>query len=396
MNNISGNTMWIDNITQYLQKKHDENCYRKRIAISGGNKRIILFNNKCYLNFASNDYLGLSQHPDIIHAWQEGSNKFGIGSGGSGHIAGYSLIHNEFEQQLAHWLGYKRAILFTSGFAANQSVISCMLSFIKVVIADKLSHASIQEAAHLSCHNFYRFHHNNLISLNNICKKNIDKSSPLIISEGIFSMDGDIAPLTELRKITDRYQGVLMIDDAHGIGIISEQGKGCCNQHNIQADILIITFGKAFGVSGAAVLCNDIVAELLTQKARHLIYSTNIPSAQVYALQTALEIIQLADPERQKLMNNIILFRQLAAQVGIKLSNSSTAIQPYILGSNELAIKFAYKLREKGIWLNAILPPTVPNGKSRLRITLSAFHTTEDINYLVDCLACCNKEINCE
>lgn len=386
---MQSTTIWLNKIDQQRQKQLDQNLYRHRVANIGGNQRHIQIDGKQYLNFASNDYLGMSHNKHIIQAWQEGANRFGLGSGGSGHVTGYSAIHQQFEEQLADWLGYSRAVLFTSGFAANQALIYSLADNDDVIIADKLSHASIQEAAHLKCCHYYRFKHNDMSSLTAVCQKTSRQSKPLIISEGVFSMDGDLAPLFELQQISTQYQGWLVIDDAHGIGVLGENGKGSCDLHNIKPDTLIITFGKAFGLNGAAILCDEPLAELLIQKARHLIYSTNMPIAQAYALQEALAQIKQADDSREKLYQNIAIFKQLIQSIPLKLTDSKTAIQPLIVGDNGLALDLAYQLQKQGIWLTAIRPPTVPSGQARLRITLSSYHEENDIYYLIESLAKC-------
>lgn len=381
---------WSAYIEQQLQQRHQSFNYRSRHTNLAGNMRELVHNNQHYLNFASNDYLGLSHETSVIKAWQIGAERYGVGSGGSGHITGYSAIHQQLEQELADWLGYPRALLFNSGYAANQAVIACLLSKGDAVLADKLSHASLLEAAHQSGGQLRRFKHNDVGTLEKLLRQNRAKQSDmaktLIVTEGIFSMDGDCAPLVELSILSQQYDSWLMVDDAHGIGVCGEQGRGSCWLNNIKPQLQIVTFGKAFGMSGAAVVCDENTAEYLLQFAHHLIYSTAMPIAQAYALIAALHRVQQGDDLRHKLQRNIAHFRQLADALSLPLSCSHTAIQPLIIGENNQALAIAEYVKQQGIWLTAIRPPTVPVGSARLRITLSAFHQPDDITKLVEVL----------
>ncbi|HAT1618304.1 TPA: aminotransferase class I/II-fold pyridoxal phosphate-dependent enzyme, partial [Raoultella ornithinolytica] len=228
------------------------------------------------LNFSSNDYLGLSQHPQIIAAWQQGAARYGVGSGGSGHVSGYSEAHRELEESLADWLGYPRALLFISGFAANQALITALLARDDRIVADRLSHASLLEAASLSPAQLRRFAHNDVQQLSELLGKPL-AGQQLVVTEGVFSMDGDSAPLRDIAPTTRAAGGWLLVDDAHGIGVVGDEGRGSCHAQNVRPELLVVTFGKAFGVSGAAILCDEALADYLLQFARHLIYSTAMP-----------------------------------------------------------------------------------------------------------------------
>ncbi|PVZ87046.1 8-amino-7-oxononanoate synthase [Serratia sp. S1B] len=376
---------WQQRIEQALDERQQNAAYRQRQVIEGGNGRDLQCNGKRYLNFSSNDYLGLSQHAEVIAAWQQGAVHYGVGSGGSGHVTGFSQAHNELEQQLAQWLGYPRALLFISGYAANQAVLAALMQAGDCLIADRLSHASLLEAAMHSPAQLRRFHHNQPHSLASLLQKNCT-GQQLVITEGVFSMDGDSAPLAELQALTHQAGGWLMVDDAHGIGVRGAQGRGSCWQQGVHPEILVVTFGKAFGVSGAAVLCDESLAEYLLQFARHLIYSTAMPPAQACALQAALHCIQQGDELRVRLQRHIQRFRAGVADLPLKLTDSDTAIQPLVVGDNQQALFLAQRLREQGLWVTAIRPPTVPPGSARLRITLTAAHQTEDIERLLEVL----------
>ncbi|AIR04187.1 8-amino-7-oxononanoate synthase [Cedecea neteri] len=376
---------WQQRISEALSERRASASFRTRQASTLGNGRIFTANDREYLNFSSNDYLGLSHHPQIVDAWQKGAAQFGVGSGGSGHVTGYSRAHQAFEEQLAEWLGFERALLFISGYSANQAAISALAQKTDTIIADKLCHASMMEAAMQSPAQLRRFHHNDVHALATQLGKT-NEGERLTLTEGIFSMDGDSAPLADIAQATRQAGGWLMVDDAHGVGVVGHEGRGSCHQQNIRPDILVVTFGKAFGGSGAAVLCNEETAHYLLQFARHLIYSTAMPPAQAVSLQTALKVVQQGDVLRERLTENIQRFRRGATQLSLKLADSNSAIQPLIVGENQRTLDLASQLRERGFWLTAIRPPTVPPGSARLRITLTAAHTSDDIDALLEAL----------
>ncbi|WP_237387538.1 8-amino-7-oxononanoate synthase [Xenorhabdus sp. Sc-CR9] len=376
---------WSDSLSRRLAERRGTSLWRNRQVHQGSDGRLLFTSDGQYLNFSSNDYLGLSQHPKIIAAWQQGAEQYGVGSGGSGHVTGYTTAHHTLEQQLAEWLGYSHALLFISGYAANQGVIAALMEKDDRVIADRLSHASLMEAAMQSPAQLRRFLHNDMDSL----KQYLSKECPgktLVVTEGIFSMDGDRAPLELIMQQAKSTESWLMVDDAHGIGIHGDEGRGSCWMQNVKPEILIVTFGKAFGLSGAAVLCDEQTAEYLIQYARHLIYSTSMPPAQAVAISEAVRQIRAGEALRQTLQNNIRYFRHEAQHLPFSLIDSETAIQPLIIGDNELCIMLSQVLRQKKVWVKGILPPTVPPESARLRITLTASHTRQDIDILLEAL----------
>lgn len=376
---------WTSFIDSQLQKRKDASAWRERSCLEKSSGRELHFQGKSYLNFSSNDYLGLSQHPEIIRAWQQGAQEYGVGSGGSGHITGFTHAHHQAEQKLADWLGYPRAILFISGFAANHALITALMTAEDRILADKLSHASLLEGAMHSQAQLRRFSHNSVDSLEKLISKP-HTSKTLVVTEGVFSMDGDSAPLDELQTLAHAHNAWLMVDDAHGLGIWGKQGRGSCDEYGIKPDILVATFGKAVGVSGAAVLCDERTADFLIQAARHLIYSTSMPPAQAVAISAAVGEIQQADEQRAQLQRNIHYFKRQLNLPDMHLVDSNTAIQPLIVGDNEKSLQLSQFLREKGIWIQAIRPPTVPPGSARLRMTLSAAHQQDDIDKLLEAL----------
>ncbi|OON38875.1 8-amino-7-oxononanoate synthase [Izhakiella australiensis] len=377
---------WQQRITEACQQRRAAGLWRERHQVSQRGASQIAIDGKSYLNFSSNDYLGLSQHPQLLTAWQQGIARYGAGAGASTHVTGYHHVQAEFEQQLADWLGYPRALLFISGFAANQALVAALMASGDRILADRLMHASLLEAAAQSPASLRRFAHNQPPALARLLASPCSGET-LVVSEGIFSMDGDCAPLADLQHLTRQHQGWLLVDDAHGIGVSGEGGRGSCWQQQVQPDLLVVTFGKAFGVSGAAVLCSEALAQYLLQFCRHLIYSTAMPPAQICALQAALLLVQQGDEYRQRLQHNIRYFRQRALTLPGSLMDSDSAIQPWVVGDDDRALALAAALRQRGCWVGAIRPPTVPAGSARLRITLSAAHDERQIDSLLEALS---------
>ena len=373
---------WHQRITATLDERRAVNALRARI-VGKSDATGFIHQGRRYRNFSGNDYLGLSRHPALVEAWRQGAQRYGVGSGGSGHVTGFHQAHHRLEQTLAEWLGYPRALLFISGFSANQAVIGALMQKEDRIVADRLSHASLLEAASLSPATLRRFHHNDVDALQALLDKPLT-GLQLAITEGVFSMDGDRAPLAEIAAA--KRNALLMVDDAHGIGVVGEGGRGSCAAANVKPDILVVTFGKAFGLSGAAVLCSEDLADYLLQFARHLIYSTAMPPAQAHALQTAVAVIRQADEQRAALQAHIARFRRRMADIPLQLADSQTAIQPIIVGDNQRTLQLAARLRERGLWVTAIRPPTVPAGSARLRITLNAAHNESDIDALLEAL----------
>ncbi|EPL9846189.1 8-amino-7-oxononanoate synthase [Klebsiella aerogenes] len=378
---------WQQRIDRALDERRAAEAFRRRLPVSHGAGRWLEREGERWLNFSSNDYLGLSQHGAIIAAWQQGAERYGVGSGGSGHVSGYSEAHRALEEELADWLGYPRALLFISGFAANQALIAALAEKDDRIVADRLSHASLLEAASLSPAQLRRFTHNDPQQLAQLLAKPLD-GQQLVVTEGIFSMDGDSAPLADIQAAARSAGALLLVDDAHGIGTIGDEGRGSCHTQAVRPELLVVTFGKAFGVSGAAVLCSESMADYLLQFARHLIYSTAMPPAQAVALSAALRIIcsDEGQQRRETLTARIRQFRAGMGDVSLGLTDSRSAIQPLIIGDNARALALASSLREAGCWATAIRPPTVPAGGARLRLTLTAAHQAEDIARLLEVL----------
>ncbi len=346
---------WQQRIDRALDERRAAEAFRRRLPVSHGAGRWLEREGERWLNFSSNDYLGLSQHGAIIAAWQQGAERYGVGSGGSGHVSGYSEAHRALEEELADWLGYPRALLFISGFAANQALIAALAEKDDRIVADRLSHASLLEAASLSPAQLRRFTHNDPQQLAQLLAKPLD-GQQLVVTEGIFSMDGDSAPLADIQAAARSAGALLLVDDAHGIGAIGDEGRGSCHTQAVRPELLVVTFGKAFGVSGAAVLCSESMADYLLQFARHLIYSTAMPPAQAVALSAALRIIRSDEGQQRRefLSARIRQFRAGMGDVSLGLTDSRSAIQPLIVGDNARALALASSLREAGCWATAI------------------------------------------
>ncbi|EOV8972015.1 8-amino-7-oxononanoate synthase [Cronobacter turicensis] len=376
---------WQARIDTALRAREASHSLRRRVVCTPAPGGALVHQGVRYRNFSGNDYLGLSQHPALIAAWRQGAEMFGVGSGASGHVSGYSGAHQSLENALAQWLGFDRALLFISGFAANQAVVAALMQQPDRILADRLSHASLLEAASHSPATLRRFAHNAPGALAALLGKPCDGLT-LVFTEGVFSMDGDSAPLADIAGLAQGEQTLLMVDDAHGIGVLGREGRGSCDVAGVRPDLLLVTFGKAFGLSGAALLCSESMADYLLQTARHLIYSTAMPAAQACALDAALTVIREGDDLRARLARNVTRFRTGASQLPLTLADSQTAIQPLIVGENGAALTLAEKLRERGCWATAIRPPTVPAGTARLRLTLSAAHQDDDIDALLEAL----------
>lgn len=378
-------------IQHTLQNQQEKQLYRQRQVINRGYQQghdiasvIHESSQQTLVNFSSNDYLGLACDPSLVQAWQQGLELYGCGSGASPLVTGQHTPHAKLEHHLATWLGFERALLFSSGYSANQAVLLSLLTRDDCLIQDKLNHASLMEAGMLSPATMKRFHHNDLSALQGLLEKNSGLSK-LVVTEGAFSMDGDLAPLAEIHALCQQHHSWLMVDDAHGCGVLGEYGRGSCDIAQITPDILIVTFGKAFGIQGAAVLCSDNIAEFLIQKARHYIYSTAMPPAQAYALLHACQLIEHQGWRREKLLQLSQCFSQ---HLGSNVIHpvTPTPIKPIIIGDSERALDISQQLKQRGFLVSAIRPPTVAVNSARLRVTLTAAHTTEQVIELANAI----------
>lgn len=382
--------MFSDRIDAALEARKIAALDRKITVLEGGNQPSFRFGDMCYTNFSSNDYMGLASSNELSKAWQDGIDKYGAGSGASPLVTGFSTAHKQLEEALCNWLGFERAILFSSGFSANQAVLFSLLDKDDLLVQDKLNHASLMEAGILSPASMKRFKHNNVNHLNEILST--EKES-LVVTEGVFSMDGDLAPLSEIAKVTSRRGNWLMVDDAHGVGVLGENGAGSSNEANIVPQILIVTFGKAFGLSGAAVLCGTALGDYLTQFAKHHVYSTAMPPSQAHALTHAAVMLKNQHWRRDKLMSLYETYN--ATLSGIPgFVETKTPIKPFICGDVTKTMTLTEHLQKAGNWVTAIRPPTVPKDSCRIRITLTANHTTEQVTDLANSIIQFSEKYN--
>jgi 8-amino-7-oxononanoate synthase len=385
----------MQDLAAALSARKQQQLYRTRQTLEGPQDVVVRIGGRDYLSFCSNDYLGLANHPEVVAAFKQGADRFGVGSGAAHLISGHSYAHQALEEELAEFVGSPRALLFTTGYMANLGVVTALTGRGDEVFEDRLNHASLLDAAALSAARLVRYAHNDVQSLQRKLSAS-QAQQRLVATDGVFSMDGDRAPLRPMQQLAQQYAAWLLVDDAHGFGVLGEQGRGWCveqlgaDQTNV---VLMATLGKALGTGGAFVAGSEDLIETLIQRARTFIYTTASPPALAWATRTALGLVREGDDRRARLFANITYFRRSAAELGVPLMPSDTAIQPVLVGEAGAALGLSEALRQRGVLVTAIRPPTVPQGASRLRITLSANHTREQLDRLLAALAACRAEI---
>ncbi len=381
---------WSKQLTENLATRKQNGRYRQqRTRLGSQGVNVVVDGNK-YLSFCSNDYLGLTNHPALKKAFIEAVEQQGVGAGAAHLLTGHSRYHQKLEEELADFMGQQRSLLFSSGYQANLGVIDGLMTRGDVIIQDKLNHASLLDGGRLSAAQQLRYQHADMAALAIRLEQSDHANQRMIISDGVFSMDGDIAPLPELISLAKQHNTAVFIDDAHSLGVLGEQGRGCVEYFDIKQDELPIvmgTFGKAFGTAGAFVAADEEVIETLIQQARTYIYTTAQPAAIASATLASLKLVKNETWRRQKLQALTAQFRTGAKQLGLEIMLSSTAIQPMLIGDDKRAIEIGKNLEQKGILVGVIRPPTVPAGSARLRITFSANHTEQNVIQLLDALA---------
>ena len=371
-----------------LKRLQDEHLYRQRRIIDGPQGVHLSVGGRQLLSFCSNDYLGLANHPEVVKAMQAGAARWGVGSGASHLVNGHSSAHHALEEELAAFTGRPRALLFSTGYMANMGVIAALCGRGDYVFEDRINHASLLDGGLLSQAQMQRYRHSDAIALNQKLAKH-DNGEKLVVTDGVFSMDGDIAPLPTLSQTAKQHDAWLMVDDAHGFGVLGKNGGGCVEHFGLNIEevpILIGTLGKAFGTFGAFVAGPEEMIEYLIQKARPYIYTTALPPAVAEASSTSLKLLQTEIWRREKLQALIKQFRSGATELGLELMASETPIQPLLIGDNHKAMAISEKLLKQGILISAIRPPTVPDGTARLRVTFSAEHSEDDVKRLLSTL----------
>lgn len=371
-----------------LDERRQQHLYRQRSNLNSRCAATIMVDGKSQHNFCSNDYLGLAGHPDIAKALQQGADQYGTGSGASHLISGHSQAHEQLEQELAEFTGRPRALLFSTGYMANMGVISALVGRRDLVLQDRLNHASLLDGGLLSRADLQRYKHANTEDLAaRLSASNAERK--LVVTDGVFSMDGDLPPLESMAVVTNQHQGWLMVDDAHGFGVLGKHGGGLIEALDLsieQVPILVGTLGKAFGTFGAFVAGSEALIETLIQFSRSYIYTTALPPAVAVASSASLKILQAESWRREKLVSLVSRFRLGAEQIGLDLMDSQTPIQPVQINNDQRVMEINQQLRAKGFMVGAIRPPTVPAGSGRLRICLSATHTEDQIDQLLEAL----------
>jgi 8-amino-7-oxononanoate synthase len=381
----------MGNIEDFLQKQQQNNLLRSLNPADFRQDGKIYFNNKEYYDFSSNDYLGLSGHPKLKQAAITALEKYGVGSCASRLLSGDGNIFHQLEQAAAKFVNKPAGLIYNSGYQANLGIISALCRHNDVVFCDKLVHASIIDAIKLSQCKFYRFNHNDLDHLKLLLEKYRPRyKQAMLISETVFSMDGDLCPVPDLVMLKEKYKCLLMLDEAHAFGVMGECGSGLAEEFVLQdkVDIIMATFGKALGSFGAFLGCSQKIKEYLINTSRSFIYSTALPASIIAVNLAGLAILKEESCRRQELLNNAENFRKNLQAKNIKIIGESQIV-PVIIGDSDQALQAAVKLRKKGFWVCAIRPPTVYSGQARLRLSLSYCHGRKILEALADELSNC-------
>ena len=377
-----------------LAERRAADLYRQRPLLGSPQGPQVEVDGRRLLAFCSNDYLGLANHPQVIEAWRAGAQRWGVGGGASHLVIGHSTPHHELEEALADFTGRPRALLFSTGYMANLGAVTALVGKGDTVLEDRLNHASLLDAGLLSGARFSRYLHNDAQSLASRLAK--AEGNTLVVCDGVFSMDGDVADLPALCAEARRHDAWVMVDDAHGFGTLGATGGGVVEQFGLgisDVPVLVGTLGKAFGTAGAFVAGSDELIDTLVQFARPYIYTTSQPPALACATLKSLELLRSEHWRREHLAALIARFRQGAATLGLTLMESDTAIQPILIGDSGRAMALSRALRERGILVTAIRPPTVAAGSARLRVTLSAAHELDQVDRLLEALAQCAAQL---
>ncbi|PVZ36950.1 8-amino-7-oxononanoate synthase [Pseudomonas sp. CC120222-01a] len=377
-----------------LAERRAADLYRQRPLLESPQGPEVVVDGQRLLAFCSNDYLGLANHPEVIAAWQAGAERWGVGGGASHLVIGHSAPHHAVEEALAELTGRPRALLFSTGYMANLGAITALVGQGDTVLQDRLNHASLLDGGLLSGARFSRYLHNDAASLASRLGK--ATGNALVVTDGVFSMDGDLADLPALAAVARARGAWLMVDDAHGLGTLGEQGGGIVEHFGLGIDdvpVLIGTLGKACGTAGAFVAGSEELIEALVQFARPYIYTTSQPPALACATLKSLELLRRETWRREHLAALIRQFRRGAEQIGLQLMDSPTPIQPILIGDSAQALKLSRMLRDRGLLVTAIRPPTVPAGSARLRVTLSAAHSEAQVQLLLNALAECYPQL---
>lgn len=391
----ASSNFWLQDIPQQLAALDAAALRRTRRTVAPLQGARILVDGQPMLQFCSNDYLGLAQHPAMIEAACAGAQDFGVGSGGSPMVNGHSTANAALEQELARFVQLPRALYFYAGFATNASIIPALVGAGDAIFSDALNHASLIDGCRLSRAQIHRFEHGDLATLEQLLAA-CPVQRKLVVSDAVFSMDGNVADIEGLLALCERHDALLLLDDAHGFGVLGPQGRGSLAAAGLMGAkasprvLYMATLSKAAGVSGAFVAGHELLIEWLLQKTRSYTFATAAPAMLARALQTSLQLIEQESALREQLQARIAQLRAglqpLLQGKGWRLVPSHTAVQALVVGGNDAALGLMEGLRRHGLWVPAIRPPTVPVGTARLRIALSALHTEADVNQLLAAL----------
>lgn len=384
----------LASLQRELDQRKTDGLLRQRRLLDSPQAEHIVANEQPYLSFCSNDYLGLANRPELIAAMQRAAGESGVGSGASNLITGHHRYHDALEKQLAAFVELPAALLFSTGYMANIGVLGALTGRGDAIFADKLNHACLNDGAYFSHAEFQRYPHNDVAALEKLLQASTAKHK-LIAADAVFSMDGDIAPIPEYLALCEKYDAYLYLDDAHGFGVLGEHGKGSLNHFKVKSPriIMMATLGKAAGVAGAFVAGEQVVIDYLIQKAKSYVYSTPAPPALSATLSASVQLIEQGDDLRANLNRSIAYLKNNLKLNQWQLMDSDTPIQPLVVGGNKEALALSEYLQTCGILVPAIRPPTVPVGTARLRISLSAAHTLDDMKKLVEAIHQAESEL---
>jgi len=390
---MSTKLQWIEDELKNLK---DSGLYNRIRTLSSPQGAWLVVDGKRVLNFCSNNYLGLANHPRLVGAARKATEKYGVGPAAVRSIAGTMDLHIEMEQRMARFKGVEAAITFQSGFNANLATIPALVGKDDAVFSDELNHASIIDGCRLSGAKIIRYAHCNADDLKRVLAENrASYPKAMVITDGVFSMDGDIAPLDRIYQVVGEYNAILMVDDAHGEGVLGRGGRGIVDQFDLhgKVDIEVGTLSKAFGVVGGVVAGNPVVVEWLRQRGRPFLFSSAMTVPDVAACLAALDILEESTELVDKLWDNTRYFKSEVAAMGFDTGKSSTPITPIMLGEAPLAQQFSRELFENGVFAMAIGFPTVPRGKARIRVMISAAHEKSDLDQGLEIFAKVGKKL---
>jgi len=386
---------WRDRVDAARAQREATSRVRVRRTVTHRDGARCLVDGRSQLNFCGNDYLGLSQHFAVVGALQDAASREGAGGIGSHLVCGHHQIHDALEREVADWLGTPRALLFGSGYLANLAVVQALLGDEDVCVQDRLNHASLIDAARLSGCRLRRYPHADAEGAIRQLR-GMPEGAAMLATDGVFSMDGDIAPLRELALVARVQKALLYVDDAHGVGVVGPDGRGSVAANKLGVNdvpLQLATLGKALGGYGAVVAGDADLIQHLSETARSYVYTTALPPAQAAASLAAVKLARAEHWRRSKLDELVGRFRERAQRAGLELMDSQTPIQPVICGDDDTALAMAAGLEQSGYWVAAIRPPTVPEGRARLRVTLSALHGVADVDGLVDAMSKARERI---